>query len=289
MTKHRIYIVLALGLLVIAAIWPWSRPQVRSSSPTVQQVQFQTPTPQSTETQQTTPLLPTRPSQGIVTQSTGEGQHAKQERERSFLNAFDTPINFWGRVVDENGNPVPNAMVKLGTADRPWETGSRFQRTTDANGVFSVAGAQGLSISVDVSKTGYYQTPRSRGQISYAQPSGNEEPLPTPDNPMVFELRKMGETVPLVQLTERAIRFPHNGSRVGVSLSTGQTIAPDQGELTVECWVNDQLKDARGQYIWRCLLSVPNGGLIERTDQYAFEAPADGYKPSVEIGPSPSP
>ena len=189
--------------------------------------------------------------------------------------------------MDENGSPVPDAIVKLGTADRPWETGSSFERITDTNGEFSVTGAQGLSISVDASKSGYYQTPCSRGQISYAQPSGNKEPLPTPDNPMIFKLRKMGETVPLVQVTERAIRVPHNGSRVGVSLSTGQKVAPDQGELTVECWVNDQSKDARGHYVWRCRLSVPNGGLIERTDQYAFEAPAEGYKPSVELGPSP--
>ena len=46
---------------------------------------------------------------------------------------------------------------------------------------------------------------------------------------------------------------------------------------------SDKRPNAKGRYDWRCLISVPNGGLIERKDQFDFEAPTEGYKSSVEI------
>ena len=285
MTKYRIYFVLALALLVIVAIWLWPSSHLPASSAVAQQVPSPNPTPQSSASGQPTPTPAASPSEEVLRQSNAEG--ATQEEGKSFLAAFHTPINFWGKVVDENGRPVPNAKVQLGTADRPWETGSRIEQVTDSSGLFSLVGAQGLSISVVVSKDGYHQTSRSRGQISYAQPSGNREPLPTPDNPMVFKLQTMGEAVPLVHIRERTIRIPNNGSPVHVNLSTGQKIEPNQGGLRIECWVNDRSKDTQGRYTWRCRLSVAGGGLIERTDKYAFEAPAEGYRPSLELGPSP--
>ena len=48
-------------------------------------------------------------------------------------------------------------------------------------------------------------------------------------------------------------------------------------------WTADQAKDAKQHYEWRCRISVPKGGLVERKDQFDFEAPVDGYKPSDEI------
>ena len=97
MTKHRIYIVLALGLLVIAAIWPWSRPQVRSSSPTAQQAQSPSPTPQSSANEQTTPLLWTRPSEDVLSQNTGQRERAKQEQEKVVSGCFQHAHQLLGK------------------------------------------------------------------------------------------------------------------------------------------------------------------------------------------------
>jgi hypothetical protein len=56
-----------------------------------------------------------------------------------------------------------------------------------------------------------------------------------------------------------------------------------KGNLRVEAWTEDHAKDAKQHYHWRCPVSVPNGGLLERKGQFDFEAPADGYKPFDEI------
>jgi hypothetical protein len=51
----------------------------------------------------------------------------------------------------------------------------------------------------------------------------------------------------------------------------------------VECWTNDQNKDAQGHYDWKCRISVPNGGLLEITEELSFEAPTEGYRSFDEI------
>jgi hypothetical protein len=157
---------------------------------------------------------------------------------------------------------VSNATVELGTADRPWEEGTSYERITDEKGFFSIIGVEGLSISVDVSKDGYYKTSRSRGQFSYAQPAANKEPLPTPDNPTVFELRKTGHFESLLQV-DSFVKVPRDGTPVDISLKTGRPVAAGTGALRVEAWTNDQLDGPQ--------------------ENFDFEAPANGYRPSDEI------
>lgn len=206
-------------------------------------------------------------------------------QRKAYLTAFLTPISFWGKVVDEKGNPVPGATVKLGVNNNPDPMGGAAtdDRTTDANGLFSITGAHGIALNVEVSKEGYYSTDKSRGTANYVLTNNTDLPVPTADAPAVFVLRKMGETVPLIRVKRQQVPVPKNGSPVDVNLETG---AAGQGGIRVECWTEDQSKNAQGRYNWRCRISVPGGGLAERTDQYGFEAPPNGYQPSNEIAMS---
>ena len=96
-------------------------------------------------------------------------------------------------------------------------------------------------------------------------------------------LRKKGEAVPLVRVSERPIKVPRNGTPVEINLQTGK--AASQGDLKVECWTQDQVKDAQGHYPWHCRVSVPGGGLVKREGEFDFEATAEGYEPSDDIAP----
>jgi carboxypeptidase family protein len=260
--------VLSGGIILILSQEPSSRKRSLLSSPNLHAEVSTTPA----ETR----------SDGALGQEMGKGNRAKQQNQATFLQLFDTPINFWGKVVDENGDPVANAAVGLGTADRPWEEGASYERITDSEGLFSITDIKGLSISVDVSKDGYYKTSRSRGQFSYAQPSANKQPLPGPDNPTVFQLRKMGQLESLMQI-DSFLKVPRDGTPIDISLETGQPVEAGHAALRVEAWTNDELDDSQGHYAWRCRVSVPNGGLTERKGKFDFEAPATGYRPSDEI------
>ncbi len=98
----------------------------------------------------------------------------------------------------------------------------------------------------------------------------------------IFVLRAKGEAEPLVKV-ESFIKVPRNGTPVEVSLGTGQSVPAGKGDFRVEAWTQDQGKDARGRYDWRCRVTAPGGGLMERNGAYAFEAPVEGYKPSDVI------
>jgi uncharacterized GH25 family protein len=68
------------------------------------------------------------------------------------------PIEFYGRVVDQHGQPVPGAKVR-GNAeiierwmDQKWD---EHFTTTDSNGYFQFSGLHGQSLVVSPSKDGY--------------------------------------------------------------------------------------------------------------------------------------
>jgi hypothetical protein len=276
MSKNRSIII---GLILIAGMFVawWFLRSIPSSTASARVVQAKSEQPK--------PAFKETPSNEVMQQKINEGEQAKQEQQVANLSAFNTPIKFWGKVVDQYGKPVEAATVKFSANDKYWEPGSKYETQSDAQGLFSITNAKGISLNVDVKKGGYYRNPQSNGAFSYVfRDLAREKPLPTPDNPTVFVLLKMGETVPLVHVTERSLRIPKNGSSVEVNLETGLTTG--QGDLKVQCWTNDQAKDAQGHYDWKCLLTVLGGGLVERKDRFAFEAPLEGYQESVELTPS---
>ena len=278
MNRTRILVITFIGLLMVGAI-VYFRPQPISKFLAQNNPSTEESLPSSSEAlSRPVKPQPTNPGEPAVTENA-----PGTDQRRAYLAAFLTPISFWGKVVDEKGNPVPGATVKLGANSNPnpMGGGANYERITDANGLFSLTDAHGISLSVEVSKGGYYSDGKSRGTAKYVLKNNTDLPIPTVDAPAIFVLRRMGETVPLIRVAQRPVRVPKNGSPVEVSLRTGQPEGPDR--LKVECWTEAQSKDAQAQYNWRCRLSVPGGGLIERTDQYGFEAPTDGYQSVQEI------
>lgn len=203
--------------------------------------------------------------------------------EMQWINA---PINFWGKVIDERGNPVPDATISYTAMDKPLEQiirdqGTRYTGKSDADGLFSITDIKGGSLYVGVSKDGYYRIKKSGYTIGYGIP--NEHKPPSPNEPAIFVLRKMGETEPLKAFSSGGIRVPKDGQPIEVSLTQGRVMPAGQGDIQIEVWTQDQQRDAQGYYPWRCKISVPGGGLIERNDNFDFIAPAEGYEPTVEI------
>jgi hypothetical protein len=267
----------AVFFSVALALYWWLKPQP-----------VQPPTAVNPTPSQPAPADPlsARPTQPTPIEPTKNEPDTNQQK--ALMTAFLTPISFWGKVVDEHGNAVPDATVEL-TANNnpnPMEQGSRYQRFTDNHGLFSISGIHGIALNVKVSKEGYYQTAESRGGANYLLKSNTDRPVPTAENPAVFVLRKKGEAAELTHVTERPVKVPKNRVPVEISFETGQAVPAGQGDLRIECWTEDQKKDAQGNYPWRCRVSIPSGGgLIKRQGEFDFEAPIDGYQASDDITP----
>jgi hypothetical protein len=196
---------------------------------------------------------------------------------------YSTPVRFYGKVIDEKGDPIPDAHVKIMVADAQWSPGKRFDLVSGPNGLFELTDTNGAAAAVEVGKEGYASTEKSRGMFRLGELRTADDPkIPTPDQPAIFVLQSVSKIEPLVEV-RTFIHVPRNGQAVEIDLSTGKAVPAGQGNFRVEAWTHDQNKDAQGRYDWRCKISIPGGGLIERQDSSVFEAPAEGYQSSDEI------
>lgn len=210
------------------------------------------------------------------------------------IKALSKPISFFGKVIDQTGIPIAGAKAewRANSNSDPFGRGTEGQAVTDGRGTFSVRAA-GISLYVKVSKQGYYELPDtldgvngSSAHFSNAEVRGNtDRPMGTEITPAVFVLRAKGEPTQLIHVNERPVSVPKNGTPIELVLEQGDVVAPGIGNFRIQCWTQDEKKDPQGRYPWRCRVAVPGGGLLRREDDFAFQAPADGYKPEDEIVP----
>ena len=211
-----------------------------------------------------------------------------QARQEAFIAAFKTPISFYGRVIDQHGDPVLQADVKLSANDKAsGQRPSEYTRKTDSDGRFSIGGISGITLAVEVSKPGYRGIPQTEGQPSssglfeywVSQASVRGPHRSTQDAPTIFVLYRRGPTEPLVQIGENNFRIARDGSPLSISLD-------QEGghQIVVRCWNQELTRPpGRRQYDWRLEITVPSGGLIARKDAFEFEAPEGGYLPSDSV------
>jgi hypothetical protein len=202
-----------------------------------------------------------------------------------FITDFFTPIVFYGKAVDETGNPVPSADVVISFVDTPGpgEGHTKEKIKTDSQGRFWTWG-HGLAIVVNVSKTAYYTLDKSGGSFSYCEDGGKPDRHTSSSNAAIFVLRKTGETEPLV-VTKGNIEISRDGTPRQMKLTTGKLwIVPD-GDIVFQAWISDQALQVNSNkpYDWKCKISVPGGGIQQRTGEFDFTAPDNGYQPSDEI------
>lgn len=218
---------------------------------------------------------------GAIPGTAEEVEKQRAEQRRSVVErieaALNTSITFYGKVVDQNGDPVPNALVGYGLLDKFNESGSTGETSADLNGFIHISGVKGAVISVSVHKEGYYHIQDASNQ-AFAYGYGTEshiKPAPTKDNPAVFVLHKMGEAESLVELSSRQFQIPISGQAAVINLATGRSMGPG---LHISSKVGEM---KNGRFDWHYELSVPGGGLVEREGQFDFEAPESGYESSI--------
>ena len=200
-------------------------------------------------------------------------------QEKSFITAFNTPIAFYGRVIDQYGDPVPDADVKLSANDKAFGgQPSHYARKTDTAGRFSIEGIVGITLGVEVSKPGYRGIPPVYGKVTssglFEYGLSSQEPYhSSKDAPTIFTLHKVGTIEPLVKVGEKNVRIARDGSPLSIAVD-GQGAHP----VILRCWNQELQRPAnQRQYDWRLEITVSNGGLLKREDAFAFEAPQDGY------------
>lgn len=222
-------------------------------------------------------------SSGFASPALSGDEQQKKEVIGKVVQAYHTPIAFYGRVVDQYGEPVAGANVIFAPIYSLMSNKTSYTGTSDDRGYFSIENIKGIALSVGVRKEGYYFID-GQSSATFAYGIGTDayrKSPPTKDKPAVFVLYKMGKTAPLVRV-EQSARIPKDGTPATVDLMSGR-LSPS-GNLRVEAWTEAPVEGRK--FTWRCCVTIPGGGLVERKGQFDFEAPEDGYEESVELGMS---
>lgn len=217
----------------------------------------------------------------MVRRRTPEASNEIQERA---LTRWQAPINFYGKVVDENSNAVTGADITFGWSEFPTVEGAHRATTkSDTQGIFSLHDKRGPALDIWVGKEGYYASQGGQKGFSYM----NGDFSPDSENPIVFFLRKKGQAEPLIKTDfpvgmGQIAQLRHDGTPVEIDLLKGEKVSAGSGQLKLEFW-RDVSNNKANAFDWKLQLTVPGGGLVETSQEFAFEAPQNGYQPATVI------
>lgn len=200
------------------------------------------------------------------------------------LDEWRTPIEFYGKVVDQTGSSVANARIDFSCNDLSPDGTSFYQTTSDTDGQFSINQIKGKLLTVKVAKDGYYASKRDNDSFYYA--GQNENFKPDGANPVIFHLQKKGKAVPLI-VTDypgfaKIEQVKGDGTPVEIDLLKGAKVAIGKGHLKLEFWRDAPQRGVK-KFNWKYRISVVGGGLVATDEEYNYIAVEDGYEPSVEI------
>jgi len=200
-------------------------------------------------------------------------QWAEWRRRRKADSNFEwkMPINFWGKVVDQNDQPVRGAKIRFQWTDlSPSGTTEKFTES-DGQGLFSLINEKGKNMGVYLSKSKYHVVDKGRASFEYAaffEPHYHE---PDSKKPVIFRLVKKQANEPLVR-TEQEVKLPQIGSVATVELDASTTIE-------IKLLANEINPDQP----WSVQLTTSGGGLQATMDEFPVEAPAGGYQSSTIV------
>ncbi len=228
-----------------------------------------------------------------------EEQNHWKEASKRVMTAADTtniPIEFWGRVLDQDGNPLEGvhimASVRQWMPVFPASVGSRFvtnRIVTDSMGNFRFNGIRGDSLVLyEIIKDGYVlpERPAPRTIFGY---STSEQYRSNQDQPEVFRMYKLRGAEPTISYDSLRYRaVTDSGGPIFMNLVTGQYgTEPDPTadlQISVKRTMENPQPQDRDELNWAVNIGVRNGGVVVTDDIFLYQAPETGYQARLEVG-----
>ncbi len=223
--------------------------------------------------------------------STTLEETAEREKDKTFLKILEreqVPLDFYGRVVDENGDGVPGATVEVSAsqfnilkAAEMFVEAKKLKLQTDPLGNFSVTGLRGYSLVVRVEKDGYFTSAENPSGFGYVgAPKQNFRG--DPQKPVVFRLARKRGAEPLLYHRYKAFEVPRDGSPLLIDLVSECTNSPTP-DLKIQLWTDEENKDSEFRHDWSVRIEVVDGGIQDSLEEFDFIAPETGYVPFIEL------
>lgn len=206
----------------------------------------------------------------------------RAEKIRDFLKDADVQINFYGRVIDQEGVGVQGATInyQLERAGKLMAAGDIVNNNEKAtclsteDGFFSIQGAKGLTLTIlSIEKEGYRDGKQNLNSFGYrGTPDLHNADLKKP-----VDFLLISNNIPKTKkLYNKDLTFSWNQGPVEVPI-------PNVGKIKIlpeRDWKPDQLEG----FDWQVEISMDGAELVEIEIGQAKIAPIDGYQKSFKYG-----
>jgi hypothetical protein len=192
-------------------------------------------------------------------------------------------IDFYGKVVDFDGQPIADAKILFTLNDLSLSGSSQSATVSDASGLFSLTNAEGKFLDVQINKEGYYTSRLNPNGFEYAQFSDERFYQPDSNNPVVFRLQKKGQAEAIIH-RETLYGLKIDGTQQYIDLMTGKKTTGGQplGDISVSL-VRSPPGDTHN-FGWTLnLAGIGAAGFVQSSDEFMFTAPDSGYQSSIAI------
>lgn len=196
--------------------------------------------------------------------------HLREQHLQLVPNSKNVPINFYGRVVDQDKRPLPG--VRVAGFVRQWyyvpavgisAKYPKIEAVTDDDGRFQFSDASGDDLKIEsLEKADYEAEPQELRDFGY---NISENHVPDPSNPVVLTMWKIGMKQSLV-VGDKLFPIIPDG-RVYTMDLLNCTLTEGEGEGDFQISLRRAQNAAWGKkYDWSFSMSVSSGGVVEESN-----------------------
>jgi hypothetical protein len=289
--RPRFLIFISILTLAILVIIFWLRPVQRTTTSEPTQGTIQPVSNAPTVTSSVRQNVSSQPPPTVPPSASSPPELSMNEKTakiiREFYSNHSLPIEFYGQIIDQDSNPVPNVKINISIPRSylfpPNDSGAfpmsnsvvRLEKETGSDGRFEINGETGDEVEIkSVQKNGYEPEPNI--PHSFGASSGSLE------SPVVFRMWPTNLHEQLIS-DEKHYHIQIDGRPYFINLTDG-TIA-ESGDADLKVSIKYPAEIISGQTNnWLSEVDVINGGLFEETDSSSsmFSAPANGYTPTFQ-------
>jgi hypothetical protein len=210
-------------------------------------------------------------------------EQAKQ-RQENLIALAQSPLVYFGKVVDESNQPISGVQVSYTAQTVNAAREDVFKNgtvTSDPRGIFKIDGINGIGLMLELSHPSYYPYPENSTGFDKRSVPRKGYFSDSEERAELFWMHSKGHPMSLVHRAD-GVNAPLNGTPTALSLRGGdynQII----GQLVIEASGTPPPRYNQQPFDWNLKVTVPDGGLVEYTNQFDFIAPDSGYQTSVEF------